>query len=297
MIFLSCTNAEFLGIESFATENRTGKNTNEEANVSYIPNERTSLIIPKDAGLRIGSEFGSNTHAVGKNSIISIYNLDTVPHNVMSGKGPSDDKSGELFDTGIIDPLHQGIINVANLDIGAGEYAFYCSLHPSKKGKLIVVNENNASSPSASSLPQRTTAQEYEQPSFTGPPLSTPMSRQQTAQLPPLQSFYPSTTAPTFPPPIQPDPLIILSQSSYIDNIGSLHIVGEVQNTSYETAEFVKVTATFYNSINQVVGTDFGYTDPHDLVWGQRAPFDMIVIKGSMPSYNIAYYTLNVDSS
>lgn len=58
---------------------------------------------------------------------------------------------------------------------------------------------------------------------------------------------------------------------------------------------FVKIIATFYDSNNNVVGTDFTYTSPSTLQPGQKAPFDMIVIEGSMPSHLVVYYTLTVD--
>ena len=59
--------------------------------------------------------------------------------------------------------------------------------------------------------------------------------------------------------------LIILSQTSYVDSIGMTHIVGEVQNILYEPANFVKVTASFYNRFNQIIGTQSGYPDPNNL--------------------------------
>jgi hypothetical protein len=47
---------------------------------------------------------------------------------------------------------------------------------------------------------------------------------------------------------------------------------------------------------NRVIGTDFTYTDPSTLQPGQKAPFDMLVLEGSMPLYLVAYY-VSVDYS
>jgi hypothetical protein len=58
---------------------------------------------------------------------------------------------------------------------------------------------------------------------------------------------------------------------------------------------FVKIIATFYDSNNNVVGTDFTYSSPSTLQPEQKAPFDMIVIGGSMPLHLVAYHTLSVD--
>lgn len=52
-------------------------------------------------------------------------------------------------------------------------------------------------------------------------------------------------------------------------------IVGEVKNTSTMPAEFVKVVATFYNSIGSVIGTDFTYTDIDVVQAGGTAPFKL----------------------
>lgn len=108
------------------------------------------------------------------------------------------------------------------------------------------------------------------------------------------------TTLPVLLPetiqPIQIPPRI-LSYSSYVSSTGNMHIVGEVINESYQLVRFVEITATFYDANNRVIGTDFTFTNPSTLQPGQRAPFDMIIIEGSIPTYLMAYYTLSVDYS
>jgi hypothetical protein len=127
-------------------------------------------------------------------------------------------------------------------------------------------------------------------------PLITPPLLQQPSNVipPPSGPLYP---IPSFPAPgFNYQSPVLVSQSSYYDNIGSLHIVGEVINQSPVTARFVEIIATFYNANNQVIGTDFAFTEPTDLVPGQRAPFDILVPEGSMPMYQLSYYGLRVDS-
>ncbi|CAN5191796.1 hypothetical protein BH18THE2_BH18THE2_43400 [soil metagenome] len=82
-----------------------------------------------------------------------------------------------------------------------------------------------------------------------------------------------------------------------MNSIGTLHIVGEVINESYQPMSFVKIIATFYDANNSVIGTDFTYTNPSTLQPGKRAPFDMIISEGSIPTHLTAYYTLSVDYS
>ena len=90
---------------------------------------------------------------------------------------------------------------------------------------------------------------------------------------------------------------IILSQSAYTDNIGTVHIVGEVINQSPVTAKFVEIIVTFYNAFNQVIGTDHAYTQPSDLSSGQRAPFELIEPSGDIPMNQVRNYALTVDAS
>ena len=71
--------------------------------------------------------------------------------------------------------------------------------------------------------------------------------------------------------------------------------MGEVINESYQPVSYVRITATFYDSNNSVIGTDYTFTSPSTLQPGQRAPFDLTISEGSVPTYLMAYYTLSVD--
>jgi hypothetical protein len=52
---------------------------------------------------------------------------------------------------------------------------------------------------------------------------------------------------------------------------------GEVQNNGSETAKFVEVSATLYDSNNKVIGTEFAFTKPSEIEPGQKAPFEITV--------------------
>lgn len=54
-----------------------------------------------------------------------------------------------------------------------------------------------------------------------------------------------------------------------------MDINGEIQNNGTQSLEFVKVTATFYDLSNAVIGSDFTYADPHTLEPGQSGPFKL----------------------
>jgi hypothetical protein len=84
----------------------------------------------------------------------------------------------------------------------------------------------------------------------------------------------------------------VLSHNSFIDSIGAMHIVGEAINKSPSTAEFVKITGTFYDTNNQVVATDFTYTNPSDIGSGQKAPFELLLMSASIPVSQIHHYNI-----
>jgi len=68
--------------------------------------------------------------------VVEVSNQDTVPHTATSGSGPEDPETGSQFDTSIIDAGATAQIDTANL--AAGDYPFYCSVHPYMLGNLKV---------------------------------------------------------------------------------------------------------------------------------------------------------------
>jgi hypothetical protein len=86
--------------------------------------------------------------------------------------------------------------------------------------------------------------------------------------------------------------ITILSHNSYVDSAGYFHVVGEVENNTPSTAEFVQITGTFYDINNAVVGTQFTYTNPSDISSGGKAPFDLVLMSASVPTSLIDHYNL-----
>jgi hypothetical protein len=101
----------------------------------------------------------------------------------------------------------------------------------------------------------------------------------------------PSSTLESSPNGIQ-----ILSHNSFIDSIRYMHVVGEVRNNLPTTATYVKVTGTFYNTNNEVVGTEFTFTSPSDIGAEQKAPFDLALLSASVPNSMIDHYELQASS-
>jgi len=88
----------------------------------------------------------------------------------------------------------------------------------------------------------------------------------------------------------KPPGVEILSYSSYYTG-GYFYVVGEVQNTGNQNAEFVKIVATFYDAGGSIIGTSFTYTDIDTLLPIQKSPFEL----SSYPDQIIVdHYSLQV---
>ena len=69
--------------------------------------------------------------------------------------------------------------------------------------------------------------------------------------------------------------LRVKSSSDSIDSLGFLKIVGEIENTSTNSAQFVQIIATYYDAQNNVIGTDFTFTQVTTLQAGTTASFEL----------------------
>ena len=86
----------------------------------------------------------------------------------------------------------------------------------------------------------------------------------------------------------------ITSHNTYINSIGHIHVIGEVENNSPLIAELVKIIGTFYDDNGNVVGTSFTYADPTDIGSGEKAPFDLILSDSTIPIEQIKDYRLTI---
>jgi hypothetical protein len=74
---------------------------------------------------------------------------------------------------------------------------------------------------------------------------------------------------------------IILTSHKYIENDESNYddIIGQVKNIGSDIAEYVQTIFTFYNSTDDIVGTDYTFIDVDKLNPGQKAPFSLMLDK------------------
>ncbi len=85
----------------------------------------------------------------------------------------------------------------------------------------------------------------------------------------------------------------ILSSSSFSDDIGYYHVVGEVKNNSpKDSMNFVKITSTFYDDAGKVVGTDFTYTNVDVLRPAEKSSFELILTDAAQ-SQKVSSYKLS----
>jgi hypothetical protein len=87
--------------------------------------------------------------------------------------------------------------------------------------------------------------------------------------------------------------ITILSHNSYIDSTGSFHVVGEVENNTPNTTKFVRISGTFYDINNAVVGNQFTYTNPTNISSGTKALFDLILMSAGVPASLVDHYKLS----
>ena len=79
----------------------------------------------------------------------------------------------------------------------------------------------------------------------------------------------------------------ILSSSSFRDDAGAYHIVGEVKNNSpTDSTKYVKIVATLYDKTEKVVGTDFTYADVRVLRPEEKSSFKIILTDIRKPKSN-----------
>ena len=95
-----------------------------------------TINIPSGASVQGSPSYDPEELTVKKGDTVNIVNADSAPHTVTSGTGAEDEASASAFDSGILDGGASGKIETADFD--AGDYPYYCIVHPYMKGALVV---------------------------------------------------------------------------------------------------------------------------------------------------------------
>ncbi len=95
----------------------------------------------------------------------------------------------------------------------------------------------------------------------------------------------------------KPSTLVLNGSSSFVDNVGNLHITGNIVNQGQTPEQLLNIAATFYdNSSLGIVGTQSFGLNVSNLTQNQMTPFD-ITITGNKTKSQAAFYSLNMDST
>ncbi len=95
----------------------------------------------------------------------------------------------------------------------------------------------------------------------------------------------------------KPSTLALNGSSSFVDNVGNLHITGNIVNQGQSPEQFLNLAATFYdNSSLGIVGTQSFGLNVANLANNQMAPFDITITDNKTKS-QAAFYSLNMDST
>ena len=97
------------------------------------------------------------------------------------------------------------------------------------------------------------------------------------------------------PIPVWAEPQIeVVSHTSYIDGEGYYNIVGEVHNVGDQAADYVIISATFYNSSDAEIGDGFANASMNRLLPDKKSPFRILFLEKTL-SILVHHYSLNVD--
>ena len=87
---------------------------------------------------------------------------------------------------------------------------------------------------------------------------------------------------------------IVTSHTSFIDSIGYFNIVGEVHNVGDQAANYVEISATLYNSGNEVISTLSNYAASAVLLPDRKSPFRIEFVDITQSAL-VDHYSLNVE--
>ncbi len=95
-----------------------------------------TLTILEGSSTQGNPDYDPKELSVKKGNIIKVDNVDSLPHSVTNGVGPNDPNSAKIFDTSLIMGGESGILQTEEVD--AGEYTYYCIVHPYMTGTLKI---------------------------------------------------------------------------------------------------------------------------------------------------------------
>ena len=92
--------------------------------------------ILKGAVAQGSPDYNPDAATASSGALVTWINEDTTLHTATSGEDTDDPEVGKLFDSEFMAP--DGKYSLPAADIGTGEHAYHCTLHPYMKGTITV---------------------------------------------------------------------------------------------------------------------------------------------------------------
>ena len=118
----------------------SAQQTNSSSTISTNSTGGNSVSIVPNASTLADKAFAPNPLNAKVGDTVTWTNKDTIFHTVTSGTGPSDTTHGKEFDSGLSGPTAlttQGK-TFSHKFMTAGEFPYFCQLHPTMIGKVVV---------------------------------------------------------------------------------------------------------------------------------------------------------------
>ena len=128
-------------IDSPYRKDLTATATNSSAAGGEKPDEskfsnKVTIKILQGAATQGNPDFDPDSGPVPSDALITWINEDTTLHTATSGKDINDPQKGKAFDTGYLQP--NGKFSISAADVGKGEHAYFCEVHPYITGTVTV---------------------------------------------------------------------------------------------------------------------------------------------------------------
>jgi len=118
-----------------AATNETSSKSSEHVDESKFSKVVTIKIL-QGASVQGSADYDPDPATVSSDALLTWINDDTTLHTATSGKDMKDPDKGKLFDTGFLQP--KGKYSVSAADVGKGEHAYFCQVHPYMTGMVTV---------------------------------------------------------------------------------------------------------------------------------------------------------------
>jgi cytochrome c oxidase subunit 2 len=124
--------------QTAGSSNQTAGSSNQTAETAGVATGggAVTLTILEGSAIQGNPDFDPDELTAAAGSDVTVTNQDTVPHTVTSGTGPTDPNSAQLFDTSLINGGGSATLSLAQ--VAAGQYGYYCMVHPYMTGSIVV---------------------------------------------------------------------------------------------------------------------------------------------------------------